>query len=66
LAFASVAGVAPLVGLYASLIAGLVTALFGGRPGMILGATGALAAVMVSIVVASATQVIRHRRVGHG
>ena len=49
-AFAFVAGVAPLVGLYAAFIVGLVTALFGGRPGMISGATGALAVVMVSLV----------------
>jgi len=49
-AFAFVAGVAPLVGLYAAFIVGLITALFGGRPGMISGATGALAVVMVSLV----------------
>ena len=50
LAFAIVAGVAPLVGLYAAFIVGLITALIGGRPGMISGATGALAVVMVSLV----------------
>ena len=49
-AFAFVAGVHPLVGLYAAFIVGLITALFGGRPGMISGATGALAVVMVSLV----------------
>ena len=49
-AFAFVAGVHPLVGLYAAFIVGLVTAIFGGRPGMISGATGALAVVMVSLV----------------
>ena len=49
-AFAFVAGVEPLVGLYAAFIVGLVTALFGGRPGMISGATGALAVVMISLV----------------
>lgn len=49
-AFAFVAGVHPLVGLYAAFIVGLVTALFGGRPGMISGATGALAVVMVALV----------------
>ncbi|KJZ20898.1 SulP family inorganic anion transporter [Loktanella sp. S4079] len=49
-AFAFVAGVAPLVGLYAAFIVGLITAVFGGRPGMISGATGALAVVMVSLV----------------
>lgn len=50
IAFAFVAGVAPLVGLYAAFIVGLVTSLAGGRPGMISGATGALAVVMVSLV----------------
>lgn len=50
IAFSFVAGVAPLVGLYAAFIVGLVTAVFGGRPGMISGATGALAVVMVSLV----------------
>ena len=49
-AFAFVAGVHPLVGLYAAVIVGLITALIGGRPGMISGATGALAVVMVSLV----------------
>ena len=50
IAFAFVAKVEPLVGLYAAFIVGLVTAVFGGRPGMISGATGALAVVMVSLV----------------
>lgn len=49
-AFSFVAGVHPLVGLYAAFIVGLVTALIGGRPGMISGATGALAVVMVALV----------------
>lgn len=49
-AFAFVAGVHPLVGLYAAFMVGLITALFGGRPGMISGATGALAVVMVALV----------------
>ena len=49
-AFAFVAGVEPLVGLYAAFIVGLITSLFGGRPGMISGATGALAVVMVALV----------------
>jgi MFS superfamily sulfate permease-like transporter len=39
-----------LVGLYAAFIVGLITAVFGGRPGMISGATGALAVVMVALV----------------
>jgi sulfate permease, SulP family len=49
-AFAFVAGVHPLVGLYAAFIVGLITAVIGGRAGMISGATGALAVVMVSLV----------------
>ncbi|PCJ18846.1 MAG: sodium-independent anion transporter [Gammaproteobacteria bacterium] len=49
-AFAFVAGVEPLVGLYAAFIVGLITSVAGGRPGMISGATGALAVVMVSLV----------------
>jgi len=49
-AFAFVAGVAPLVGLYAAFMVGLITAAIGGRPGMISGATGALAVVMVDLV----------------
>lgn len=49
-AFSFVAGVDPLVGLYAAFMVGLITAAIGGRPGMISGATGALAVVMVSLV----------------
>ena len=49
-AFAFVAGVDPLIGLYAAFMIGLITSIFGGRPGMISGATGALAVVMVSLV----------------
>ena len=49
-AFSFVAGVHPLVGLYAAFIVGLITAVIGGRPGMISGATGALAVVMVALV----------------
>ena len=49
-AFAFVAGVDPLVGLYAAFMVGLITSIFGGRPGMISGATGALAVVMVALV----------------
>lgn len=50
IAFAFVAGVEPLVGLYAAFMVGLITACIGGRPGMISGATGALAVVMVALV----------------
>ncbi|MBI1219372.1 MAG: STAS domain-containing protein [Rhodobacteraceae bacterium] len=49
-AFSFVAGVNPLVGLYAAFIVGLITALVGGRPGMVSGATGSMAVVMVALV----------------
>ena len=49
-AFAIIAGVPPLVGLYAAFMVGLLAAVFGGRPGMISGATGAMAIVMVALV----------------
>jgi SulP family sulfate permease len=49
-AFAFVARVDPLVGLYGAFMMGIVTALFGGRPGMISGATGAMAVVMVHLI----------------
>jgi len=49
-AFAFVAGVSPLIGLYSSFFIGLVTAVVGGRPGMISGATGAMAVVVVGLV----------------
>ncbi|MFN3586147.1 MAG: SulP family inorganic anion transporter [Moraxellaceae bacterium] len=51
IAFALVAHVSPLTGLYAAFIVALITSAFGGRPGMISGATGALAVVMVALVV---------------
>ncbi len=49
-AFAFVAGISPIVGLYGAFMMGLITSIFGGRPGMISGATGALAVVMVHLV----------------
>ncbi|MFK7770563.1 MAG: SulP family inorganic anion transporter [Saprospiraceae bacterium] len=48
-AFALIAGVDPLVGLYAAFMMGLVTSILGGRPGMISGATGAVAVVLVAL-----------------
>ena len=50
IAFAFVAKLEPLAGLYAAFIVGLVTSVFGGRSGMISGATGAMAVVMVGLV----------------
>ena len=49
IAFSIIAGVSPLVGLYTAFILGLVTALIGGKPGMISGATGAVAVVLISL-----------------
>jgi len=49
-AFAFVAGIPPTVGLYSAFFIGLISSLFGGRPGMISGATGAMAVVIVSLV----------------
>ncbi|GGG90024.1 sodium-independent anion transporter [Parapedobacter pyrenivorans] len=48
-AFSMIAGLPPLVGLYAAFVVGLVTAILGGRPGMISGATGAIAVVIVAL-----------------
>lgn len=50
IAFAFVAGVSPLIGLYSAFFIGLITAVCGGRPGMISGATGAMAVVIVALV----------------
>ncbi|MFY0688009.1 MAG: SulP family inorganic anion transporter [Cyclobacteriaceae bacterium] len=48
-AFSLIAGLSPLTGLYAAFTIGLVTSVFGGRPGMISGATGAIAVVIVAL-----------------
>ena len=50
-AFALVAGLSPLTGLYAAFVMGLITSIFGGRPGMISGATGAVAIVIVTLAI---------------
>jgi len=49
IAFSFVAGLSPIVGLYTVFILGLITALFGGKPGMISGATGAIVVVLASL-----------------
>ncbi len=51
IAFSFIAGVSPIVGLYTAFILGLVTALLGGKPGMISGATGAVAIVFVGLAI---------------
>ncbi len=50
IAFSIIANVNPLVGLYSAFIIGLITSIIGGRPGMISGATGAVAVVIVALV----------------
>lgn len=49
-AFAFVAGIDPIIGLYGAFMMGIITSIFGGRPGMISGATGAMAVVMVDLI----------------
>ncbi|MEZ4938730.1 MAG: SulP family inorganic anion transporter [Crocinitomicaceae bacterium] len=49
-AFAFIAGISPIIGLYGAFMMGFITSIFGGRPGMISGATGAMAVVMVDLV----------------
>jgi len=50
IAFSFIAGVSPIVGLYTAFILGLVTAVIGGKPGMISGATGSVAVVIIGLV----------------
>ena len=50
LSFAILAGFPPLVGLYAAFIAGLITAVFGGRPGMVSGGAGATVVVIIALM----------------
>ena len=49
IAFSFIAEVSPIVGLYTAFILGLITALIGGKPGMISGATGSVAVVLVGL-----------------
>ena len=55
IAFSFIAQVSPIVGLYAAVILGLITALMGGKPGMISGATGAVAIVLVGLTITART-----------
>lgn len=57
-AFALIAGLSPLTGLYAAFVMGLITSIFGGRPGMISGATGAVAVVLVALVISHGVEYI--------
>ncbi len=58
IAFAIIAGLDPLIGLYAAFVMGLMTSVLGGRPGMISGATGAVAVVIVSLAAAHGPEYI--------
>lgn len=51
IAFALLAGLSPITGLYAAFSIGLITSILGGRPGMISGATGAIAVVFIGMIV---------------
>ena len=55
IAFSFIAQVSPIVGLYAAVILGLITAIMGGKPGMISGATGAVAIVLVGLTITART-----------
>ena len=56
IAFSFIAGVSPIVGLYTAFILGLITALIGGKPGMVSGATGAVAIVFVGLAIKASEQ----------
>lgn len=58
IAFALIAGLSPLTGLYAAFVMGLITSVLGGRPGMISGATGAVAVVIVSLAISHGVEYI--------
>ncbi|WP_299577860.1 SulP family inorganic anion transporter [uncultured Sunxiuqinia sp.] len=58
IAFAMIAGLSPLTGLYAAFVMGLVTSILGGRPGMISGATGAVAVVIAALALSHGPEYI--------
>ena len=57
-AFALIAGLSPLTGLYAAFMVGLVASVLGGRPGMISGATGAVAVVLAALALSHGPEYI--------
>jgi len=57
-AFALIAGLSPLTGLYAAFVMGLVASVLGGRPGMISGATGAIAVVIASLALSHGVEYV--------
>ena len=60
IAFSFIVGVNPIVGLYTAFILGLITSLFGGKPGMISGATGSVAVVLVGLAL-EATKLLKEQ-----
>ncbi|OYZ03709.1 MAG: sodium-independent anion transporter, partial [Thiotrichales bacterium 16-46-22] len=66
LAFAIVAGVHPMAGLFAVVIVAFITAAFGGRPGMISAAAGSLAVVMTALVVQHGVEYLFAAVIGMG
>ncbi|MDB4105669.1 SulP family inorganic anion transporter [Salibacteraceae bacterium] len=58
IAFAMIAGLSPLTGLYAAFTMGLITSILGGRPGMISGATGAVAVVIVALAISHGVEYV--------
>ena len=58
IAFALIAGLSPLTGLYAAIVMGLFTSITGGRPGMISGATGAVAVVIVALAISHGVEYV--------
>ena len=65
IAFSFVAHVDPTIGLYAAFLMGLITAIFGGRPGMISGATGAVAVIFAPLVIQQTAKVGMSGAVGY-
>lgn len=57
-AFAMIAGLSPLTGLYAAFMVGLITSIIGGRPGMISGATGAVAVILIALALSHGAEYI--------
>lgn len=65
IAFSFIAHVDPTVGLYAAFMMGLITSLFGGRPGMISGATGAVAVIFAPLVIEQTQRVGTDKAMGY-
>ena len=64
IAFSFIVGVNPIVGLYTAFILGLITSIFGGKPGMISGATGSVAVVLVGLAIEASKYLKEHGATG--